>query len=95
MSSEVQVLGEPVERGDEILTTEALDFLAGLHDAFAARRDELLQARSKRREEARTTGRLDFLPETKEIREATGRSPAPRRRCGTAASRSPGRPAAR
>jgi malate synthase len=69
MSSEVQVLGEPVERGDEILTPEALDFLAGLHDAFAGRRDELLQARSKRREEARTTGRLDFLPETKEIRE--------------------------
>ncbi|MEU0791310.1 malate synthase A [Amycolatopsis sp. NPDC005961] len=69
MSSEVQVLGEPVERGDEILTPEALDFLAGLHDAFAGRRDELLQARSKRREEARTTGRLDFLPETKEIRD--------------------------
>ncbi|SEF35624.1 malate synthase [Amycolatopsis pretoriensis] len=69
MSSEVQVLGEPVERGDEILTAEALDFLAGLHDAFAARRDELLQARGKRREEARTTGRLDFLPETQEIRD--------------------------
>ncbi|WP_410636044.1 malate synthase A [Amycolatopsis sp. cmx-4-83] len=70
MSSEVQVLGDPVERGDEILTPEALAFLAGLHDAFAGRRDELLQARSKRREEARTTGRLDFLPETKEIRES-------------------------
>ncbi|MDQ7804364.1 malate synthase A [Amycolatopsis sp. A133] len=69
MSSEVQVLGDPVERGDEILTPEALAFLAGLHDAFAGRRDELLQARGKRREEARTTGRLDFLPETKEIRE--------------------------
>ncbi|MEQ0558762.1 malate synthase A [Amycolatopsis sp. NEAU-NG30] len=69
MSSEVQVLGDPVERGDEILTPEALDFLAGLHDAFAGRRDELLRARSKRREEARTTGKLDFLPETKEIRE--------------------------
>ncbi|MGW5746423.1 malate synthase A [Amycolatopsis sp. NPDC003861] len=69
MSSEVQVLGDPVERGDEILTPEALAFLAGLHDAFAGRRDELLQARSKRREEARTTGRLDFLPETKEIRD--------------------------
>ncbi|WP_410644638.1 malate synthase A [Amycolatopsis sp. lyj-346] len=69
MSSEVQVLGDPVERGEEILTPEALAFLAGLHDAFAGRRDELLQARSKRREEARTTGRLDFLPETKEIRE--------------------------
>ncbi|MEV4053940.1 malate synthase A [Amycolatopsis sp. NPDC049688] len=73
MSSEVQVLGDPVERGDEILTPEALAFLAGLHDAFAARRDELLQARSKRREEARTTGRLDFLPETKEIREGDWR----------------------
>ncbi|MEV7096498.1 malate synthase A [Amycolatopsis sp. NPDC051045] len=69
MSSEVQVLGDPVERGDEILTPEALAFLAGLHDAFAGRRDELLQARGKRREQARTTGRLDFLPETKEIRE--------------------------
>jgi malate synthase len=69
MSSEVQVLGDPVERGDEILTPEALAFLAGLHDAFAGRRDELLQARGKRREEARTTGKLDFLPETKEIRE--------------------------
>ncbi|GAB3156913.1 malate synthase A [Amycolatopsis sp. NPDC004378] len=69
MSSEVQVLGGAVERGDEILTPEALDFLAGLHDAFAGRRDELLEARGKRREEARTTGRLDFLPETKEIRE--------------------------
>ena len=73
MSSEVQVLGDPVERGDEILTPEALAFLAGLHDAFAGRRDELLRARSKRREEARTTGRLDFLPETKEIREGDWR----------------------
>jgi malate synthase len=67
--SEVQVLGGSVERGDEILTPEALAFLAGLHDAFAGRRDELLVARGKRREQARTTGRLDFLPETQAIRE--------------------------
>ena len=73
MSSEVQVLGDPVERGDEILTPEALEFLAGLHDGFAARRDELLGARAKRREQARTTGRLDFLPETKEVREGDWR----------------------
>ncbi|WP_158888924.1 malate synthase A [Amycolatopsis anabasis] len=68
--SEVQVLGGSVERGDEILTPEALEFLAGLHDAFAARRDELLEARKARREEAKRTGKLDFLPETKEIRES-------------------------
>ncbi|WP_370943469.1 malate synthase A [Amycolatopsis sp. cg5] len=71
--SEVQVLGESVDRGDEILTPEALDFLAGLHDAFAARRDELLLARGKRREEAKRTGKLDFLPETREVREGDWR----------------------
>ncbi|KAA9152231.1 malate synthase A [Amycolatopsis acidicola] len=68
--SEAQVLGGSVERGEEILTTEALEFLAGLHDNFAARRDELLAARGKRREEAKRTGKLDFLAETREIRES-------------------------
>jgi malate synthase len=67
---QVQVLGGSVERGDEILTPEALEFLGGLHDAFAARRGELLRARGKRREEAKRTGKLDFLPETTEIRES-------------------------
>ncbi|OXM65792.1 MULTISPECIES: malate synthase A [Amycolatopsis] len=71
--ADVEVLGGSVERGDEILTREALDFLAGLHENFAARRDELLAARAKRREEAKRTGRLDFLPETKEIREGDWR----------------------
>ncbi|MFD8493514.1 malate synthase A [Amycolatopsis sp. NPDC059657] len=71
--SEVQVLGESVDRGDEILTPEALDFLAGLHDSFAARRDELLLARGKRREEAKRTGKLDFLPETRAVREGDWR----------------------
>ncbi|AXB44287.1 malate synthase A [Amycolatopsis albispora] len=68
--SQVRVLGDSVEGGEEILTPEALDFLAGLHAAFAARRDELLQARRARREEAARTGKLDFLPETAEIRES-------------------------
>lgn len=68
--SDVRVLGAAVERGDEILTDEALEFLAGLHSSFAATRDELLAARVRRREEAKRTGRLDFLPETKEIRES-------------------------
>ncbi|MGW9478754.1 malate synthase A [Saccharomonospora azurea] len=71
--SDVRVLGAAVERGDEILTDEALEFLAGLHASFAATRDELLAARSRRRDEAKRTGRLDFLPETKEIRESEWR----------------------
>ncbi|EIE97977.1 malate synthase A [Saccharomonospora glauca] len=68
--SDVRVLGAAVERGDEILTDEALEFLAGLHSSFAATRDELLAARVRRREEAKRTGRLDFLPETRHIRES-------------------------
>ncbi|PRX48356.1 malate synthase [Prauserella shujinwangii] len=68
--SEVRVLGGAVERGDEVLTPAALEFLGGLHDAFAATRDKLLEARAHRREEAKRTGRLDFLPETQEIRES-------------------------
>jgi len=67
---EVRVLGDSVERGDEVLTQGALDFLGGLHAEFASRRDELLAARSARRDEARETGRLDFLPETREVRES-------------------------
>ncbi|MFF5990148.1 malate synthase A [Prauserella flavalba] len=71
--SDVRVLGDAVERGDEVLTEEALQFLGGLHDAFATTRDKLLEARTHRREEAKRTGKLDFLPETKEVRESEWR----------------------
>ncbi|MER2093770.1 MAG: malate synthase A, partial [Saccharopolyspora rectivirgula] len=73
----VQVLGGAVERGDEILTKEALEFVAGLQRAFGARRDELLERRKQRREEAAKKGRLDFLEETKHIREGDWQVAAP------------------
>lgn len=69
----VEVLGGPVERGAEILTTQALEFIAGLQRSFGARRDELLAKRKQRREEAARTGRLDFLEETRAIREGNWR----------------------
>ncbi|MBE1464786.1 malate synthase A [Kibdelosporangium phytohabitans] len=63
---------------DRILTPGATEFLAGLHSAFGARRDELLAKRSERRAEAARTGRLDFLPGTAEVRSADWRvAPAP------------------
>ncbi|MEU3271697.1 malate synthase A [Saccharomonospora sp. NPDC006951] len=68
--SDVRVLGGAVERGDEVLTPEALQFLGGLHDAFAATRDTLLAARAERRDEAKRTGKLDFLRDTAHIRES-------------------------
>jgi malate synthase len=54
----------------EILSAEAVAFVADLHRRFAPRRDELLAARAERRAEIARTGRLDFLPETAHIREA-------------------------
>ncbi len=52
----------------EILTPEALDFVATLQRTFGARRDELLEARTVRQAEVERTHRLDFLPEKREVR---------------------------
>jgi malate synthase len=54
----------------EILSPDALAFLGELHERFGARRRELLAARQVRQAELRAGGTLDFLPETREVREA-------------------------
>src|SRR5690606_4501681 len=61
----------------EILTPQAVAFVTDLQRRFGPRRDELLAHRAQRRAEIARTGRLDFLPETKEIREADWRVPPP------------------
>ncbi|MHC5560574.1 malate synthase A [Kocuria sp. U4B] len=67
-----------LDRAGEILTDEALAFVEALHQNFAARREELLGLRVTAREQAAATGTLDFLPETKEIREGEWKvAPAP------------------
>jgi malate synthase len=71
--SQVTVHGNPVERGEEILTSAAVEFLGDLHRRFAARRNQLLAARATRREQIAETGRLDFLPETRDVRDADWR----------------------
>ncbi|MEO7132314.1 MAG: malate synthase A [Dermatophilaceae bacterium] len=65
----IEIVGEHVDGVEEILTPEALAFVAALQREFGSRRDELLAARTVRREEVSRTGRLDFLPETAAIRE--------------------------
>ncbi|MST49683.1 malate synthase A [Mobiluncus porci] len=58
-----------VDREDEILTPEALEFLKKLHENFSGRRAELLRDRHDRRQQL-VNGRLpQFLVETKDIRE--------------------------
>ena len=67
-----------VERSSEILTPAALAFLGELQARFGGRRDELLAARKARRAEVSRTGRLDFLEETREVREGDWQvAPAP------------------
>jgi malate synthase len=66
-------------RAGEVLSPEALEFVAGLHRRFNPRREELLRAREERQERI-TAGELpDFLPETREIREGDWQvAPVPR-----------------
>jgi len=52
----------------EVLTPEALAFVAALHREFDGRRRELLERRQDRQAEIDAGGSLHFLPETAEIR---------------------------
>src|SRR5947209_18149118 len=64
----------PVEgRVQRIRTPEALAFLAMLHRAFDASRKSLLEERMKRWEDLRRGSTLDFLPETRPVREGEWR----------------------
>jgi malate synthase len=65
----VEITGPMHDRFDEVLTPEALDLLATLHRAFDGRRRELLEARQARYADLAAGGTLDFLTETKDIRE--------------------------
>lgn len=65
----VEITGPMLDRFEEVLTPEALAFVARLHREFDARRLELLDARQARQAELSAGGTLDFLPETKAVRE--------------------------
>jgi malate synthase len=65
------------ERATDILSTDALEFIAELHGRFEPTRQELLAARRERAQELQKGGTLDFLEETKEIREGDWTVPEP------------------
>ncbi|MFG3299258.1 malate synthase A [Micromonospora chersina] len=69
----IEVAGPMHPRYDEILTPEALSFLADLHRAFDARRRDLLDRRKRREAELAAGAPFDFLPDTREIRESDWR----------------------
>ena len=65
----VEVRGRAPERGEEILTPDALTFVAALHREFDATRRELLARREERQSELDGGDTLDFLEETRGVRE--------------------------
>ncbi len=75
----IEVSGPSVDRSEEVLTPDALAFLADLQQRFGARRVELLTARRTRRERIAAGARPDFLPETADVRAGDWQvAPAPR-----------------
>src|SRR5438876_621080 len=68
-AQDLTVTGRVTAQFAEVLTAEALDFIAKLHRQFEPRRQELLARRAARQQEF-DSGRLpDFLPETRQVRE--------------------------
>ncbi|MDA1116553.1 MAG: malate synthase A [Proteobacteria bacterium] len=75
----VSVSGRITPEFAQILTPEALGFVAGLHRQFDARRRELLARRAARQTEFDTGKLPDFLAETKQVRDTEWKiSPQPR-----------------
>jgi len=66
----VEIIGANATGYDDILTPNALSFVAKLHRAFEARRRECLRSRQDRQKAFDRGESLDFLTETKHIREA-------------------------
>ncbi|GEK32706.1 malate synthase A [Kurthia sibirica] len=67
-SATIKIIGQQNVTTQEILTPEALNFIASLHKQFNNRRLQLLEARQERQRALDDGGTLDFLPETAAIR---------------------------
>jgi len=70
MPQGVEILGTITPESAEILTQQAVAFVAKLARKFEARRRELMTLRAMRQGEFDAGRRPDFLPETRHIRES-------------------------
>ncbi|WP_313810389.1 malate synthase A [Glutamicibacter sp.] len=67
-----------IDGAADILSDEALAFIEKLHQKFAGTRDELLAARAVRRKQYSDAKRIDFDPETADVRNGDWKvAPAP------------------
>ncbi|HUP62437.1 MAG TPA: malate synthase A [Thermoanaerobaculia bacterium] len=70
IDTDIDVRGETRPEWEEILSDEALAFVAMLHKELNPRREQLLRAREERKAQLDAGEMPDFLPETREIRES-------------------------
>jgi malate synthase len=78
MAAGIEIKGPLHDGFDEVLTDEALAFVASLHERFDDRRRELLARRAERRARLAAGETLDFLSDTRDIREGDWQvAPAP------------------
>src|SRR6516162_4323428 len=66
----LELRGAMAPRFEEVITPDALEFVAELQHRFGHRRQELLEARAHRRARLRAGEMLGFLSDTREIRES-------------------------
>ena len=75
----VQITAPITADFSQILTYDALEFVAKLHRSFDPQRQQLLAARAQRQQRIDAGEMPDFLPETKYIREGDWKiSPLPK-----------------
>lgn len=69
----VSLTADVPESAAHVFSREALQFIADLHRQFNSRRTELLEMREERKARIPNTFGLDFLPETKSVRDGDWR----------------------
>ncbi len=70
MNKSIKISGKILYRYGEIISNEALQFVQEIHERFNNTRLELLNERKKRQKAIDNGHKLDFLNETKKIRDA-------------------------
>src|SRR6266581_918598 len=68
-TGEIEIVGPVTAEFAQVLTPDAMKFVATLVRTFAGRREELLQRRAQRQAEIDAGKLPDFLPETKNVRD--------------------------
>ena len=63
MNKNIKISGKILSRYDEIISSEALEFIQEIHEKFNKKRLELLNERKKRQKAIDDGAKLDFLDE--------------------------------